>query len=331
MRAWKSLEALSVAQVARLALSGAALAADVIAMPGEFAIQTVHPGIYNGFYLTAVDGGGRTENAIHTDARWIRSWELFRLSFDPSTGHYGIQTATNNFVTAVSGGGRTTDVIHTDATQLQSWEKFRFEDAPPTVTYPDFHYTAIRTFNGHYVTAVGGGGKAENAIHTDATNIGTWERFWIWKCGDLGSKYRYAIWDPTNGRFMAATGGGGRIKSVISYPGPNSPREWGGFTLLRQDDGTYALRTASGNYLTAVGGGGLASGTPESDNLHTDATWIRAWETFRLIDQGNCTYAIQTVSGFYLASEEGRFSTRIDDINAATKFRLTMIDLPSYQ
>jgi hypothetical protein len=168
MRAWKSLEALSVAQVALLALSGAALAADVIAMPGEFAIQTVHPGIYNGFYLTAVDGGG-----------------------------------------------------------------------------------------------------------------------------------------PTNGRFMAATGGGGRIKSVISYPGPNSPREWGGFTLLRQDDGTYALRTASGNYLTAVGGGGLASGTPESDNLHTDATWIRAWETFRLIDQGNCTYAIQTVSGFYLASEEG--------------------------
>jgi hypothetical protein len=100
MRAWKSLEALSVAQVALLALSGAALAADVIAMPGEFAIQTVHPGIYNGFYLTAVDGGG-----------------------------------------------------------------------------------------------------------------------------------------PTNGRFMAATGGGGRIKSVISYPGPNSPREWGGFTLLRQDDG----------------------------------------------------------------------------------------------
>jgi hypothetical protein len=128
---WLSLEALSVAQVALLALSGAALAADVIAMPGEFAIQTVHPGIYNGFYLTAVDGGGRTENAIHTDARWIRSWELFRLSFDPSTGHYGIQTATNNFVTAVSGGGRTTDVIHTDATQLQSWEKFRLRTLHP--------------------------------------------------------------------------------------------------------------------------------------------------------------------------------------------------------
>jgi len=37
-----------------------------------------------------------------------------------------------------------------------------------------------------------------------------------------------------------------------------------------------------------------------SSIFHTDATQVQAWEKFRLIDQGNCTYAIQTVSGYYV-------------------------------
>lgn len=45
----------------------------LIALPGEFAIETVHPGIYDGFYLTAVGGGGQTTDVIHTDAKQIRS------------------------------------------------------------------------------------------------------------------------------------------------------------------------------------------------------------------------------------------------------------------
>jgi hypothetical protein len=57
-----------------------------------------------------------------------------------------------------------------------------------------------------------------------------------------------------------------------------------------------------------------------------------AWETFRLVDQGDCTYAIQTVSGYYLglskaSSDFGVFSTDISDINYATKFRLSMFFL----
>src|SRR5271165_3469901 len=53
------------------------------------------------------------------------------------------------------------------------------------------------------------------------------------------------------------------------------------FTLIRFDDGSYALQTPSGNYVTAVGGGGIANG----DNLRTDATQIQAWEKFRIVDQ----------------------------------------------
>lgn len=34
----------------------------------------------------------------------------------------------------------------------------------------------IRTYNGNYVTAVGGGGRETDTLHTDATRIGSWER-----------------------------------------------------------------------------------------------------------------------------------------------------------
>src|ERR1700748_3539487 len=74
----------------------------------------------NGHYLTAVGGGGRTTDVIHTDATIPRAWEKFTLvdSGDGSPIHYGIQTSNGHYLTAVGGGGRTTDVIHSDATSL---------------------------------------------------------------------------------------------------------------------------------------------------------------------------------------------------------------------
>jgi hypothetical protein len=104
------------------------------------------------------------------------------------------------------------------------------------------------------------------------------------------------------------------------------------FRLIRQGDGSYALQTSNGvNYLTAVGGGGIASG----DNLHTDARQVQAWEKFKIVEQPNCSYTVQTVSGFYLAVGPGSssISTRISDPNAApsigynAKFELVMVGL----
>jgi hypothetical protein len=64
----------------------------------------------------------------------------------------------------------------------------------------------------------------------------------------------------------------------------------------------------------------------------TDRTQVQAWEQFRFVDQGNCTYVIQTVSGYYLGKTNaapgtavGVFSTNISDIKNATKFRLGMV------
>jgi hypothetical protein len=40
----------------------------------------------------------------------------------------------------------------------------------------------FQTVNGHYLTAVGGGGRTTDVIHTDATRIGSWEKFAV-SCG----------------------------------------------------------------------------------------------------------------------------------------------------
>ena len=324
-----------------LAASTGLMAAEPPPLPGEFVIQTM----VKETYLTAVGGGGRTTDVIHTDATQIGSWERFRLlgggGYGPFRGAYVIQTATGNYLTAVGGGGRTTDVIHTDATQIGSWEGFRLP--------PDKYgwRNTIQTVDRHYLTAVGGGGKTMDAIHTNAPTANLWEYFWIWKCGDLGSGYQYTIHarsEPVFGVF--AYGGGGRVATragvvvagaigrLTDYAQRPVPfnNNWQKFKLIQQSDGSYALQTSNGiNYVTAIRGGGLSSGGRFYDNLVTDRTQVQAWERFRFVDQGDCTYAIQTVSGYYLGKRTaapgtglGVFSTDVDDIKNATKFRLVM-------
>lgn len=134
---------------------------------------------YTGHYVTAVGGGGRTTDVLHTDATRVGSWEKFTL-VDSCDGdsiiNYGIKTVKGNYLTAVGGGGRITDVIHSDATQLLGWEKFKLISL-------GYGVYAIKTLTGNYVTAVGGGGRITDTIHTDAIRIGNWEKF-RFECGN---------------------------------------------------------------------------------------------------------------------------------------------------
>ena len=96
------------------------------ALPGEFAMRTL-----KGYYLSAIDGGGRTtEPIIVTGATSAGPWEKFRLAVmdPPPPNDKSIQTSSGNYLTGVSGGGRTADVLHTDATQVRDWEQFRIYD-----------------------------------------------------------------------------------------------------------------------------------------------------------------------------------------------------------
>lgn len=291
-------------------------------LPGDFAIGT-----WRGTYLTAINGGGRiAEPVVRTDVQTAGSWERFKFFVLPSNdphGQYFIQTANQNCITAVDGGGRTSDVLHTDATKAQAWEFFRFYFDQGT------GYHALQTVSTKYLTALGGGGHADPpAVHTDAVKVDNWEKFHLWKCGDLGSNWRYSIWVPYNGTLLLAVGGGGRtLDALHAYEAPSG--NWGIFTLIRQGDGSYAIQTANGNYITAAGGGGVTSGTQDADNLQTNRTQVQDWEKFRFVDQGDCTYAIQTVSGWYLGfppsqtfpGSRAQFTTK-SDISHALKFKL---------
>src|SRR5438876_8259515 len=71
------------------------------AMGGEFAIQT-H---LKGRYLTAVGGGGKSTDVIHTDAIQPRAWENFKFWVDSATRqYYAIQTVNGHFITANNAG-----------------------------------------------------------------------------------------------------------------------------------------------------------------------------------------------------------------------------------
>jgi len=99
-----------------------------------------------------------------------------------------------------------------------------------------------------------------------------------------------------------------------------------------QADGTYGLQTANGaNYVTAVNGGGLVQGSTTWNILQTDRAQAQAWEKFRFVDQGDGTYAIQTVSGYYFelyGNSAGTYSFTTDrsTIGPGEKFKLIWCD-----
>ena len=307
-----------------LSLSGCALQP----LPGEFVIRTE----LKGNLLYAVNGGGSADNAFTTVATDVTPYVKFRLwAAGPQDPQYKfIVTANGYSLMAPDGGGRaTSDAVVADLNGLPygpyiPWAEFRFGrllDAGPGTT--------IQTKNGNYVTAVGGGGQLTNALHTDARTAGSWEHFRVLKCGDLGSGLTYAIL-PTNGGVLNAPGGGGQTQQAIINGGLDDSAR---FTLIRQADGSYALRTSNGiNYVTAVGGGGRPLAA--EGNFHTDATQVQAWERFKIVDDGDgrCLYTIQTVSGGFVGINPGDIhfiATNISNPDGppTAKFELFMFDL----
>jgi len=294
-----------------------------VAYPGQIYILTKRS-----FYLSAANGGGLiTENAIQTEIPYspglvVGGYLRFTL-WRNTSGRFAFQTYSGNFITAVDGGGLTTDVLNTVAADIAVWEEFRI--APTGL--PGAFSISIQTNNNNFLTAVGEGGKTTNAIHSDATKVQDWETFFLRKSGDLGSGFQYFIVPTDTQQAVAAKNGGGLTQNTIQFFGQNGVHlSWARFILIQQPNGSHAIQTINGNFLTAVNGGGLDYGTTNTDNIHTDATVAKAWEQFTFVDRGDSTYCIQTVSGYFLGkrtyggSAEGEYSTDISDINSATRF-----------
>lgn len=163
--------ALAVSSAAVLAAFGPGSAATASTADSEAdtcVIQT-----RDGHYLTAVDGGDRTDEAVDTGATAAGSGEEFvRIAL--GEGKYAFRTPSGHYLTAAGGGGRNSDVLHTDASAIDTDETFSFVDLGRG-------WRAIRTSGGYYLTAVGGGGSTDaDPVHSDARVIGPDEGFRIW-------------------------------------------------------------------------------------------------------------------------------------------------------
>ena len=161
-----AIGALSLMGVA--SASAAEPVAQTLAAPNVCALGTA-----DGHFLTAVGGGGRTTDVLHTNATRVGAWEKFTLIDSGDSIHFGLRTSQGYFLTAVGGGGRTTDVIHSNATNLLGWEQFTFSSVAGGGINPG----VIRTIDGHLLTAQDSGGRTTDVIHSNATRIGSWEKF----------------------------------------------------------------------------------------------------------------------------------------------------------
>jgi hypothetical protein len=290
------------------------------ALGGEFAIMTD----LKGTYLTAVGGGGKTTDVIHTDAFRLRAWEKFKLWVDSATRQYcAFQTVSGHFITANNAGGLTTNTIFSTATAVRGWEMFKL--LPQSWPFPTF---AIQTLRGFFLTAIGGGGhNSGDTIHTDAVNAADWERFRIFRCCDFGTRSTYLI-QARGGNvinpILTARAGGRQSGANALLTGGGAPYEIS-WTLLKQDDGTYALQTASGGVLTANGGGipGLGFRTD------TETDQIGNWEKFTLVDNGDFTAYIKTHAGTYLTASTHHNvpATTVRNVNETTRWRFGLVGL----
>lgn len=148
---------------------------------------------------------------------------------------------------------------------------------------------AIKTNNGkNYITVVNGGGLDSSfqnaAFASNRRVVGPWEQFTLVTI-DAG-KQTFAL-KANDGNYVTAVNGGG-------IGGPNdatSPLHtdatqigaWEALTLEKQGNGTYALKTPSGFYLTALNAGGFGEATNKKP-IHTDAKNLGPWETFTLVE-----------------------------------------------
>jgi hypothetical protein len=138
---------------------------------------------------------------------------------------------------------------------------------------------AIQTVNGHYLTAQDGGGRINQVLRTNATEIRAWERFTLEDL-DLGTPViTYGVKTST-GDYLTAVDGGGRISDVI-HSDATQPRAWEQFVFESLGNGWYDIKTVNGHYLTATGGGGHGFEVPEV--MHSDATKVNNWEKFKLV------------------------------------------------
>jgi hypothetical protein len=237
----------------------------------RYAIQTA-----NGTYLTASGGGGRTSDAIHSDATQVRRWEEFGLA--PTARQrwdVNLVVASGNYLTAVGGGGKTANALHTDATQAQSWEQFRLAKIGDLGSGSS--YFMLPSSFGTPLYAVGGGGRTVDTLGIIGlgpdVNL-NWAIFVLLRQSNGSYVLR-----TLNGNYLTADRGGGLAQGAgdgdTLQTNRTQPQAWEQFTFIEQNNGTYVIQTVSGGYV------GMGYPSPA-----TNVTDIQKAERFTLLMTG---------------------------------------------
>lgn len=115
----------------------------------------------------------------------------------------------------------------------------------------------------------------------------------------------------TNGQFLSAVNGGGigdppgaPFNSMPIHTNATAIGPWETFNVVPVGTGNFAIMTPSGNYLTAVNGGGMGT-AGDGFAIHTDREKPGSDESFTLISCGNGQYAFMTSSGNYVTAVNG--------------------------
>jgi hypothetical protein len=214
-----------------------------------------------GFHLVSVVGCNDFEHCFIAKNSWGQDWGehgFFRIAYSMFGEGTGV------------GFGVLTDTY-----------------AGAVLASPTMIPVALKTLDGHYLTVVNGGGlggpnagPTASALHTDATKVGPWETFEIvWT-----DATHFGI-RTSRGHYVTAVNGGGvGGPNNASSPVHTDASRCGPWErlLLNYDfsSGRATLQTPSGQFVTAVNGGGF--GGPNNVPIHTDATVLGPWETFSL-------------------------------------------------
>lgn len=113
--------------------------------------------------------------------------------------------------------------------------------------------------------------------------VGPWEQFTL---VTIDTNQKTFALKANDGNYVTAVNAGGiggpnDVTSPI-HTDATAIGGWETLTLEKQSNGTYALKTPSGFYLTALNSGGFGEAANKKP-IHTDAKNLGPWETFTLV------------------------------------------------
>ncbi|NKI93723.1 hypothetical protein [Rhizobacter sp. SG703] len=160
------------------------------------------------------------------------------------------------------------------------------EDSAPVPTasgnpFPFEPVIAIQTLNGNFLTVANNGGLGNSVVglRSDATTVGPMERFTIQFVS--GQDNTFALRTGAGNYITAVNGGGINGPNDNYYPihtHATEIRQWEKLTLVQQNDGTYAICTSTGYYLSARNGF-----RDDKNPINTDRETLGPWETFTVV------------------------------------------------